>query len=68
MEQITIKDLDIFCQDFAYDFITSECMDKEFRKLTCSDAQEVKERLANRLILDLQVWIEGKGVKIENYL
>ncbi len=66
MEQITRKDFHTFCENFAYEFISSECMNKEFRLLTCGDAQEVKEHLENHLMLDLRDWMEEKGVEIED--
>ena len=59
MDRQEIKD---FCADFAYRFISSECMMKEFKRLTCGDAQEVKEHLENTLDLDLQDFLEEQGL------
>ena len=59
MDRQEIKD---FCKDFAYRFISSECMMKEFKRLTCGDAQEVKEHLENTLDLDLQDFLEEQGL------
>ena len=66
MEQITRKDFYTFCENFAHVFISSECMMKEFRKLTCGDAQEVSEHLESHLSLDLRDWLEEKGIEIED--
>lgn len=66
MEQITRKDFHTFCNNFSYSFISSECMMKEFRKLTCGDAQEIKEHLGNTLLLDLRDWLYDKGIEIED--
>ena len=66
MEQITREDFRTFCADFAYKFISSECMMKEFKRLTCGDAQQVKEHLENHLSLDLQDWLTEKGIEIED--
>jgi hypothetical protein len=41
-------------------------MMKEFRKLSCGDAQDVKEHLENHLMLDLRDWLEEKGVELED--
>jgi hypothetical protein len=41
-------------------------MMKEFRKLTCGDAQEVSEHLESHLSLDLRDWLEEKGIEIED--
>ena len=59
MDRQEIKD---FCKDFAYRFISSECMMKEFKRLTCGDAQEIKEHLENTLDLDLQDFLEEQGL------
>ena len=59
MERKEIKD---FCKDFAYRFISTECMEKEFANLTCGDAQEIKEHLENTLDLDLQDFLEEQGL------
>ena len=66
MEQITRKDFRTFCENFAYEFISSECMMKGFRKLTCGNAQEVKEHLQNHLSIELRNWLDEKGVEIED--
>ena len=60
------KDIQKFCADFAHEFISSECMMKEFKRLTCGDAQEVKEHLENHLSLDLRDWLTEKGIEIED--
>ena len=65
MEQITRKDFHAFCENFAHEFISSDCMMKEFRKLTCGDAQEVKEHLENHLSIDLRDWLTEKCIEIE---
>ena len=65
MEQITRKDFHAFCENFAHEFISSECMMKEFRKLSCGDAQQVKEHLENHLMLDLRDWLTEKDIEIE---
>ena len=66
MERITRKDFRMFCEDFAHEFISSECMMKEFRKLTCGNAQDVKEHLQNHLSIELRNWLVEKEVEIED--
>ena len=56
------KDIQKFCADFAHEFVSSECMMKEFKRLTCGDAQEVKIHLQNTLDLDLQDFLEEQGL------
>lgn len=57
---MTEKDLKNFCVDFAYQFMSSECMEEELRPLTCGQAQIVKDHLYSHLFLDLQAWLEGE--------
>ena len=58
------RELNLFCENFAYDFISSECMFKEFKNLTCGEAQEIKIHLQNQLSLQLQDWLENT-LKVE---
>lgn len=62
---MTRKDIRDFCIDFAYKFISTECMEKSFIKITCGDAQEVKEHLENTMDLDIYDWLEEHGIEIE---
>lgn len=55
---MTEKDLKNFCEDFAYKFMSSECMEEELRPLTCGQAQIVKDHLYSHLYLDLIAWLE----------
>ena len=55
---MTEKDLKNFCEDFAYKFMSSECMEEELRPLTCGQAQIVKDHLNSHLYLDLIEWLE----------
>jgi hypothetical protein len=66
MEKITREDFCVFCENFAHEFISSECMMKEFRKLSCGDAQRVREHLENHLSVELRTWLVKKEVEIEN--
>ena len=58
------RELNLFCENFAYNFISTECMFKEFKNLTCGEAQEIKIHLQNQLSLQLQDWLE-KTIKVE---
>lgn len=62
---MTRREIKDFCNNFAYRFISSECMEKTFRSLTCKDAQEVKEHLENSMDLNLQDWLEEKNVELD---
>lgn len=70
---MTIREIDLFCENFAYNFISSECMFKEFKNLTCGEAQEIKIHLQNQLSLQLQDWLEKsiieawKDMRLEVY-
>lgn len=66
MELIEKKDFYKFCKDFAHEFISSECMMKEFRNLSCGDAQLVNVHLENHLLADLRDWLEEHGVEIDD--
>lgn len=63
MERKEIKD---FCKDFAYRFISTECMEKEFANMKCRDAKEVSIHLENTLDLDLQEWLEEQGIELND--
>lgn len=56
------KDIRKFCENFAYNFISSECMLKEFANLTCADAQEVRTHLQFTLDMDLHDFLEKQGL------
>ena len=62
---MTEKDLKNFCVDFAYQFMSSECMEEELRPLTGGQAQIVKDHLYSHLYLDLRAWLEENNVSIE---
>jgi len=66
MEHIVRKEYTKFCDDFTYHFVSSECMQAEFKNLTCGDAQNVREHLYNSLIMNLRDWLEEKGIEIED--
>ena len=59
------REIDLFCENFAYNFISSECMFKEFKNLTCGEAQEIKIHLQSQLSLQLQDWLEKQGEKLQ---
>jgi len=61
---MTTGEIDLFCENFAYRFITTECMFKEFKNLTCGEAQEIKIHLQNHLTLQLRDWLENT-LKVE---
>ena len=64
--KLTRESVKKFCDNFAYSFVSSECMMPEFRRLSCKDAQEVKIHLLNSLDLDLQDWLEEVGISIDD--
>lgn len=63
---MTLKDTYKFAENFAYDFISNECMEKEFANIKCSDAQNIKIHLQNSLDLGLQDWLIENGIEIED--
>ena len=64
--KLTRESVKKFCDNFAYSFVSSECMMPEFRRLSCKDAQEVKIHLLNSLDLDLRDWLEEVGISIDD--
>lgn len=62
MEKLTRKQVDEFCKNFAYKFISTECMLKEFGNITCKDAQNIKIHLENTMSIDLHDWLFIKDI------
>lgn len=58
----TYREIQRFCENVAYDFVTSSSVEVEFSKLTGKDMKAIKVNLENYLCLSLRNWLDKNGL------
>lgn len=60
---MTKKDVKVFCEEFAYKFITDQSQEKEFGNVTGKDMQVLRQRLESYLSIELEDFLEQNEIR-----